>query len=64
MTVLVTGAGGFIGSHLVEALLRSGYTDRALVHYNSRGSRERLEELKTDWQTDSMCVSAISPIHI
>jgi NAD dependent epimerase/dehydratase len=35
--VLVTGAGGFIGSHLVEDLVRAGAEVRALVHYNSRG---------------------------
>ncbi len=34
--VLVTGAGGFIDSHLVEQLLQSGYQVRALIHYNSR----------------------------
>ena len=33
--VLVTGADGFIGSHLVEALLAAGYQVRALCQYNS-----------------------------
>src|SRR5687767_14102432 len=36
--VLVTGGGGFIGSHLVEKLVELGARTRALVHYNSRGS--------------------------
>jgi dTDP-glucose 4,6-dehydratase len=35
--VLVTGAGGFIGSHLTEILVRSGATVRAFVRYTSRG---------------------------
>jgi len=35
--VLVTGAGGFIGSHLVERLVAEGAHVRAFVHYNSRG---------------------------
>lgn len=33
--VLVTGAGGFIGSHLTELLVEQGYDVRAFVHYNS-----------------------------
>jgi NAD dependent epimerase/dehydratase len=36
-TVLVTGAGGFIGSQLVESLLAEGAHVRAFVRYNSRG---------------------------
>lgn len=34
--VLVTGAGGFIGSHLVEALVQEGARVTALLRYNSR----------------------------
>ncbi len=36
--VLVTGADGFIGSHLAEALVRDGYDVRAFVYYNSFNS--------------------------
>ncbi|HEV7860359.1 MAG TPA: SDR family NAD(P)-dependent oxidoreductase [Pyrinomonadaceae bacterium] len=36
--VLVTGAGGFIGSHLTERLVELGASTRALVHYNSAGA--------------------------
>lgn len=43
--VVVTGAGGFIGSHLTEELARQGAKVRALVHYNSRGHWGFLEEL-------------------
>lgn len=43
--VLVTGAGGFIGSHLAEALVRAGARVRALVSYNSRNDWGQLERL-------------------
>lgn len=36
--ILVTGAGGFIGSHLVEKLVESGAVVRAFVHYRGNGS--------------------------
>lgn len=43
--VLVTGAAGFIGSHLVERLLRDGYGVKALIRYNSRNDWGLLELL-------------------
>jgi dTDP-glucose 4,6-dehydratase len=46
-TVLVTGAGGFIGSHLVEALVRAGRRVRAFVRYNGRGDAEQLRFLSS-----------------
>jgi NAD dependent epimerase/dehydratase len=44
-TVAVTGAEGFIGSHLVEALVRRGHHVRAMVLYNSFGSWGWLDAL-------------------
>jgi len=43
-TVLITGAGGFIGSHLTERCLAEGWKVRAFVHYNSRNHWGWLEE--------------------
>ncbi|MHB8124422.1 MAG: SDR family NAD(P)-dependent oxidoreductase [Desulfitobacteriaceae bacterium] len=44
--VLITGAGGFIGSHLTEALLKEGAKVRAFIRYNSRNGRGNLEDLE------------------
>jgi len=46
--VLVTGAGGFIGSHLVDELLRRGADVTAFVHYNARNDWGMLEGRYTD----------------
>lgn len=48
MKVLVTGADGFIGSHLTEALVRQGYDVRAFVLYNSFNSWGWLDHCPAD----------------
>ncbi len=47
---LVTGAGGFIGSHLTEELVKKGKNVRAFVRYNSRDDRGLLEDLPKEIQ--------------
>ena len=46
--VLVTGAGGFIGSHLAEHLVELGAKVTAFVRYNSRNNWGMLELLPQD----------------
>jgi len=48
MKVLVTGADGFIGSHLTESLVREGYDVKAFVYYNSFNSWGWLDHCQRD----------------
>ncbi|MBW6409466.1 NAD-dependent 4,6-dehydratase LegB [Clostridium weizhouense] len=50
--VLVTGADGFIGSHLCELLLEEGYKVKAFVHYNSFNSWGWLDTLDKNKQKE------------
>jgi NAD dependent epimerase/dehydratase len=43
MKILITGAGGFIGSHLTELCVNLGYKVKAYVHYNSKNNWGWLE---------------------
>ena len=43
--ILITGAGGFIGSHLTERLIKEGADVRAFVTYNSHGDCGNLKFL-------------------
>jgi dTDP-glucose 4,6-dehydratase len=68
--VLVTGAGGFIGSHLVERLVDGGANVRVFVRYNSRGdpgllrlipsvSYEKLQKISGDLRDAQAVESAV-----
>jgi len=63
---LVTGASGFIGSHLVERLVRSGVKVRALVHYNSRNDWGNLELLDGEVRRhiDVVCGDIVDPFFV
>ncbi len=54
-TVLVTGADGFIGSHLTEALLAKGYRVRALAQYNSFNNWGWLEDIPANERLEIVC---------
>jgi dTDP-glucose 4,6-dehydratase len=72
--VLVTGAGGFIGSHLVEKLAQDGARVKAFVRYNSRGDpglitmlppeiTEKLEIIAGDLRDLPALISAMQDVH-
>lgn len=50
MKILVTGAEGFIGSHLTETLIKQGHEVKAFVMYNSFNSWGWLEEINDDFK--------------
>jgi NAD dependent epimerase/dehydratase len=52
--ILITGAGGFIGSHLTELMVRKGFTVKAFVHYNSTN--------QWGWLESSDCKNSIEVI--
>jgi NAD dependent epimerase/dehydratase len=53
--VLVTGADGFIGSHLVELLVAKGYKVKALAQYNSFNHWGWLEDITCKDQVEIIC---------
>lgn len=69
--ILVTGAGGFIGSHLVEELLKQGFIVKAFIKYNSRNnfgwldglSNSNLEFVTGDVRDYDSVSAAISDCH-
>ncbi len=71
--VLITGAGGFIGSHLTERLVSLGVRARALVHYHSNGSwgwldhlscREEIEVIPGDVRDRDNIIDAIRGVDV
>jgi dTDP-glucose 4,6-dehydratase len=55
MKLLITGAGGFIGSHLTEAAVKAGHAVKAFLHYNSNNHLGWLEQLEV--RKDIECVA-------
>jgi NAD dependent epimerase/dehydratase len=61
MKVLVTGADGFIGSHLTESLLKDGYPVRALAQYNSFNNWGWLEDIRQNSNLEIVCGDVRDP---
>lgn len=61
MLVAVSGAGGFLGSHICDLLLEKGYEVRAMVHYNTENLdhiRDKIEIVKADIRFKCECLEA------
>lgn len=56
-SVVVTGACGFIGSHLVEALVRRGARVKALTFYNARGSNGWMDDVAGEVRKETQIVA-------
>ena len=61
MHALVTGADGFIGSHLVQLLLAKGHTVRALAQYNSFNNWGWLEDIPANPNLEIVCGDVRDP---
>jgi UDP-glucose 4-epimerase len=61
-TVLVTGGGGFIGSHLVERLCRDGNRVRVLDNF-ATGRRENLADLAEDVELIEGDIQSYERVH-
>lgn len=61
MKTLVTGADGFIGSHLVESLVKSGHQVRALAQYNSFNNWGWLESIDCLSSVEVICGDVRDP---
>jgi len=73
MKILVTGADGFIGSHLTEALLNKGYKVKALAYYNSFNywgwledipQNENLEIIAGDVRDPHFCLTCTKDVDL
>jgi dTDP-glucose 4,6-dehydratase len=57
MKIFVTGADGFIGSHLVERLIKLGHKVKAFTFYNFRGSNGWLDDIDKNLSKDLQVIS-------
>ena len=57
MNILITGACGFIGSHLVEKLVKENHNVRAFTFYNSRNSHGWLDDIDSEILKDLNLIS-------